>query len=299
MPSTTGRFFRRLGATLLLVASIAAFSYIDLHSIPDIRSVMFYAVPVAIAGYYLSRWHVVFLSLVASIAWVWAKLISSDDMGYGIAAWNGANVFLLFCLLGYLVNRMRTDGYSLHRMNERLKFLLDRESEAARTDSLTDLPNARYFREALKIEISRCAREERPLCLIYFDLDNFKRVNDTYKHETGDEVLVKVAEILRQSVRSADLPARIGGDEFAVLLHLADEQVARNVGKRLVTAITELGTHYPKSELSASVGVAYFETPPDDVQAVIDKADTAMYSVKQHGRHGTAVIRVRTGKIPK
>ena len=145
-------------------------------------------------------------------------------------------------------------------------------------DSLTGLHNRRSFHELLAREVARARRYERGLALIMLDLDDFKRVNDRIGHLAGDAVLAEVAERLRSVVRSTDLPARIGGDEFAVILpessHEEAELLAGRIAKAVATEeIVNAGT------LKISAGVA--ELGPDDTAtSLFEHADNELYAVK-------------------
>jgi diguanylate cyclase (GGDEF)-like protein len=118
----------------------------------------------------------------------------------------------------------------------------------------------------------------------YFDLDNFKRVNDAHGHAAGDDVLVRFAAALKAQTRATDLPARTGGDEFALLLWRADADEARSAAGRIVAAAAEIGRQWPDTGFGASAGVAWFERCPADADAILRAADEAMYEAKAAGK---------------
>jgi diguanylate cyclase (GGDEF)-like protein/PAS domain S-box-containing protein len=153
-------------------------------------------------------------------------------------------------------------------------------------DSLTGLYNRRRFEEEVSGQISYAQRYSRPGALLLMDLDTFKFVNDSYGHPSGDRLLCSVAAILSATVRETDVVARIGGDEFAVLLREADESEAVTVAKGLIAAI-RAGS---KPTVGASIGIAPFdgagEKTPDDL---LIAADVALYEAKEIGG-GTAVV---------
>ena len=170
----------------------------------------------------------------------------------------------------------------------RLNSALQRETAYSRTDTLTGLLNGRSFYEQAGSVLRLCHRQKRPLTVAYIDLDNFKTANDTYGHAFGDEVLRKVAVLLRKSFRTSDIIARMGGDEFAVVL---PETAATDAEKVLqhfracLLDVPELAT----CSISASVGAVSFSFAPTDLDSLIRSADTLMYRVKKAGKNQVAV----------
>jgi diguanylate cyclase (GGDEF)-like protein len=156
----------------------------------------------------------------------------------------------------------------------------------AHTDALTELPNRRYFMRRLQEEAARLKRNGRDLSVILLDLDHFKEVNDTYGHETGDEVLRGVARIICQCIRGCDVAARLGGEEFALLLPETPLEDACRVGERIRAAIeAHVVTVHPKGSFSitASAGVATAGT--GGRWDPLKRADRALYRAKDAGRN--------------
>ncbi len=163
-------------------------------------------------------------------------------------------------------------------------------------DSLTGLPNRRSFLDRIGEAVARCAAQARRGALLFIDLDNFKSLNDTRGHDVGDAYLAAVAGRLQQSVDDGDLVARIGGDEFVVLLGCAgtDEasasQRAISVGERLTAAMRrpfELGTLSHRA--SASIGIVVFDGESAGPDEILKQADIAMYEAKSSGRDSVAI----------
>jgi diguanylate cyclase (GGDEF)-like protein len=159
----------------------------------------------------------------------------------------------------------------------------------ANTDGLTGLWNRRYFDERLASELARYRRhgDEHPVGLILLDIDHFKRVNDTYGHQVGDQVIRMVADLLRETLRTTDLPVRYGGEEIAILLTHADLAGAMILAERLRAGIAELAPTDAEGRtfrISASFGVALSE-PDDTPQSLIGQADQALYQSKANGRN--------------
>ncbi len=163
------------------------------------------------------------------------------------------------------------------------------------TDDLTGLNNRRYFKHMLFNELRRHARYNRPLNLLMIDIDNFKKVNDTYGHLTGDQVLKQVTELLRKNVRACDILARYGGEEFAVILPETTENEAFMVGERIVLAMNQ--HHFKTMEeelikkLSVTVGLASFPQDAEESQQLLKKADDALYRGKLLGKNRICIFR--------
>jgi diguanylate cyclase (GGDEF)-like protein len=153
----------------------------------------------------------------------------------------------------------------------------------ATTDSLTGAFNRRAFGELLESEMARAKRYGIPLSLIMYDLDHFKQVNDTYGHIVGDEVLITVAGIVRKNIRSVDIFARSGGEEFMILSPQADIEGARQLAEKMRNAVAD----YPfggAGKVTASFGVTALESE-DDSTLFVKRADDALYKAKSSGRN--------------
>ena len=152
-------------------------------------------------------------------------------------------------------------------------------------DTTTELPNRKFFETRLEEEISRARRESRFLALLIVDLDNFKKVNDTYGHEGGDILLEQASARLRAGLRSEDLVARVGSDEFGVLLPtLAEDTDAANVAEKLIESLSEpytLGSQ--QQHLSATIGIAVFPRDGQTSRAMLQSADFALHAAKKEG----------------
>ncbi len=158
----------------------------------------------------------------------------------------------------------------------------------ARTDPLTGLLNRRAFREEVLRHTDRADREGVPSTLMFVDLDHFKAVNDRLGHEAGDRVLLRTAELLRDTVRPADLVARLGGDEFALWLsgadHMTAAERAESLRVNLPDALDEITGGVPP-RITLSMGIATRRTGSDeDIDGLIRRADEAMYEAKRNGR---------------
>ncbi|RAU22862.1 GGDEF domain-containing protein [Paramagnetospirillum kuznetsovii] len=164
----------------------------------------------------------------------------------------------------------------------------ERVVKLSRTDGLTGLFNRRAFFDEISRRFGRLAREGKPATLIYVDLDNFKAVNDVHGHQTGDQALLAVRELLIQHTRPVDLVARLGGDEFAIWLEGAGEEIALKRCKDLLVSGKEELDRFsgsPEKPLHFSLGVAVHEgTSRESIEELIARADKAMYEVKRSGK---------------
>jgi diguanylate cyclase (GGDEF)-like protein len=157
-------------------------------------------------------------------------------------------------------------------------------------DALTQTYNRRYFDEALEREHNRGRRYKRDLSLIVFDIDHFKRINDEHGHVAGDQVLAQLAIAVKQRLRAQDIFARIGGEEFAVLLPEVPLAGARAVADKIRRIVEGVVVPYGPLELQATVscGVAMLDEKEDSPQALLKQADLRLYEAKNGGRNRVA-----------
>jgi diguanylate cyclase (GGDEF)-like protein len=159
-----------------------------------------------------------------------------------------------------------------------------RELESqANTDPLTGLGNLRALQRQLANLLDVRKRYEHPFAVLLMDIDGLKRINDSHGHQAGDRVLMQVGMSLRRSIRSVDTAARIGGDEFCVLLPEQDLKSAAKLAARLATAIEEEVAAPGEPPVTVSIGVAASPEHGDEAEALIDTADRAMYRAKAAG----------------
>ena len=166
--------------------------------------------------------------------------------------------------------------------------LYEQTQRLATTDSLTGLYNHRFFRDALTLEIARANRLGYSIGLLMIDVDNFKRVNDTFGHPSGDDVLRNIADVLRRSLRQTDVAARYGGEEFAVVLPGLGPRGVRAVGEKLRRAVRGLQPLHAASvtPFPVSVSVGGVSASPPNLNSIdlVRIADTALYEAKRRGR---------------
>ncbi len=187
----------------------------------------------------------------------------------------GSAVILLGSLHVYLVHR-------IHELN------LNKINELMTRDELTRLFNLRAGQEALQREMERAERYQEAFAVLSIDLDNFKTVNDTLGHSAGDDLLVKVADTLKASSRRTDIPVRVGGDEFLMILPNTGIGGAVVLASRLIEHIRKLSVQEGEEvenqiPISASIGTAAFPDHGTDGEKLLQKVDKALYKAKNNG----------------
>jgi len=185
--------------------------------------------------------------------------------------------FSPFLLVAYVTSMLATD---ILAAKQKIKLL-------SQTDDLTGLYNMRAFNMLLEKEVARVNRYGIPLTVIMIDVDGLKEINDRYGHPVGSQLIQSVAHSLKQCVRSSDVLARFGGDEFVVILSHTDNESARLAAERIRTAVANTSLDISGTHISAtaSVGIASYPDDVSDAKDIIDKADIALYESKHSGRN--------------
>ncbi|MDQ6998726.1 MAG: diguanylate cyclase [Mariprofundus sp.] len=167
-------------------------------------------------------------------------------------------------------------------------------AQLALYDQLTMLPNRTLFYERMESSLSQAQRTKSSVALLFIDLDGFKSVNDTLGHDMGDHLLVEVGKRLLQCIRDSDVAARIGGDEFTVLLtNLHDIDVAAVIANKIIHALNQPVTFKGNScHVGASIGIATYPSPAADVDDLVKEADTAMYEAKNAGKNRYSIAKL-------
>ena len=160
--------------------------------------------------------------------------------------------------------------------------------ELANRDGLTGLHNHRYFQEQLSKDFLRARRYHESLSCILFDIDYFKKFNDTYGHQTGDVVLSTLGRVIEESIRDSDFAARYGGEEFAVILYHTDRSAAVDVAERLRQMVEGRKIHDKDEVLNVTISVGVATFPHEEIRdskRLIECADKALYKAKENGRN--------------
>jgi diguanylate cyclase (GGDEF)-like protein len=178
--------------------------------------------------------------------------------------------------------------YRFAMLDARQEDLLRQLYESSKRDALTGIYNRNHFEERLKSEMAYAQRHDALVGLVLFDLDFFKRVNDTWGHPGGDAVLQHVTAVVSQKLRAEDLFARVGGEEFAVLVRGSSPRQAARVGERLRVAVSTTPAHFDGEQIPVSISVGCATTACTGSfgeQALVELADQRLYRAKQTGRN--------------
>ena len=232
-------------------------------------------IPVVLVTWHGSWWGGILMGLLCVSQW-WPADASEPFDGYRqmLAYWNSAMEAGLYVVVSLALTA--------------LKRALSREAALARTDPLTGAPNRRAFEEAAGRELDRARRHGHPLTLALLDADGFKAVNDRLGHGAGDALLKSAAAALRSRLRASDVLARIGGDEFALLLPETGPEQAREPLERVRLAL-EAAMQAGGWAVSFSIGAAGFAKPEGSLEEMLRLADAEMYAVKGGGKGRVSV----------
>jgi diguanylate cyclase (GGDEF)-like protein len=238
------------------------------------------ALPVAYGAHFFTKAEAALVTGVAAGAYV-AAALAGPHAGAGVVLVTAAALVAVGGLVG------------MQRAN--VNRLIWRLSDAAVTDALTALLNRRGFEELFETELERSRRSGQPLTLLVGDLDHFKAVNDRFGHAAGDDVLERVSLILQTAKRRIDGAARIGGEEFAVVLPDSDHHAAFILAERMRREVRETFVYEPY-DLTISLGVATFPMHGTTAEELIQRADEALYAAKALGRDRTVVYSADLGR---
>lgn len=231
---------------------------------------IFYIIPVLLTAWYTDKINSIFISFFAALTWLIGDLFAGRSYSLPfipyINAIARAILFLAFSSLVLIVKKQ-----------------LSHETKSANEDFITKISNSRAFFNYAKMEITRLERYKKSFTLAYFDIDNFKFINDNYGHNTGNIILADLAHTIKKNIRPTDVVARLGGDEFAILLIETSPAQARTIIEKL-QKIMKICMKKKNMLVTFSFGVVTFLKPPDSVDDMIKKADDLMYSAKREGK---------------
>ena len=252
----------------LLIALIGS---IDMASGYELSFSIFYVLPISIAAWAGSQRQALTLSLLSAAIWFAADYVAGHQYSHpAIPYWNASVRLGYFCWIALLLVKLR------HTLNI--------QRGLAQLDGLTGLLNARMFKQRCEQMLKLSARHGHSLALAYLDLDGFKGINDKFGHSLGDQVLKSVANTIAARLRDTDCAARMGGDEYAVLLPETDQVGASAFFAELREHLLSLANE-KQWPLGFSIGVAIFTAPTVTTDEAIGFADQLMYQVKNSGKN--------------
>lgn len=255
-----------MGVSLMLVAFLGWLDYVTGF---ELSFSFFYLLPIAFSAWYAGRRSAYLIVVMSVLTWgvsnhFAGQVFSSEAIRY----FNGFVRLLMFLLIAWLIGELKQVNL--------------RESTLARTDHLTGIMNTREFYERAQLEIKRASRNGQPFSVAYIDLDNFKQVNDEQGHSAGDELLKAITKTISNNLRETDLFARIGGDEFILLLPNTDLKKAGVVISKLEATVKAVLKITP---VTFSAGVTTFGVQPETVDEILNIADALMYQAKLQGKN--------------
>jgi diguanylate cyclase (GGDEF)-like protein len=269
VPETKKQTWKQSLILIDCILIVVLIGYLDAIAAEEISFYVYYAIPIAISCWFVNQRAGIICAVASALAWylVDAKEHAGSP---GLQYWNVFVRLTFFATMALVLSK--------------LKFTLEREKGLASKDSLTNLSNRRSFFEIAELERKRARRYKRALTLAYMDLDGFKEVNDRFGHEEGDRLLQSVANCLRRYTRETDAIARIGGDEFVVLLPETGEEAAFAAVQKFHQEISQV-MRERQWPVTLSVGVLTFQEPPDTVDEMVRSADHLMYWAKKSGKN--------------
>jgi diguanylate cyclase (GGDEF)-like protein len=254
-----------LGVVLLAVIGL-----VDYITGVEISLSIFYLVPILFITWNTGRKAGILLSVFGAVIWFVSDNTKTHYSHFLIPYWNSFVRLGFFLITSIMLSKFKDE--------------LEKEKELGRIDLLTGVSNSRSFYELAGTEIERSKRHGHVLSVAYIDLDDFKSINDSTGHSTGDQLLHQVAFIMKQSLRRIDVTARVGGDEFVVLMPETNQETAKIVIERLQKNLLESmkSNAWPVTFI---IGAITFNAPPKSVNDMVKKADNLMYRAKQRGKN--------------
>ena len=232
----------------------------------------FYILSIAAVTWYAGIWPGIFISVISALSWLSADLMMLSAFSNPMIPYFNES----FRLIVFLIIAV-----TLHK----LKISLSEYKKLARTDYLTGIANRRAFLESANMELKKARRYGHSLSMLYLDIDNFKMINDNHGHRIGDKLLCSVAVSIERSIRSVDLIARFGGDEFCILLSETGTESALLVANKLHEMLSVLVKDKGRP-VTFSIGAVTYQIPPVSIEKMITEADALMYATKKKGKNG-------------
>lgn len=258
-----------LFVSLFLLGAVAGFDFITGH---EVSFSIFYLFPIAIVTMFIGTAEGILLSTVCAVLWLINDWSSNPEYSSSfVYFWNSAVRLGFFLITALLLSALK------------------KQMQFARTDFLTGIPNRRGLIDSGARELEMSRRYNYTLTIVYVDINNFKKINDTFGHHVGDIALQKIAASISRSIRMTDTVARIGGDEFVILLPRTELEYAKEITQRIKENLLE--------EMKAngwyiilSMGIITFHRIPKTIDDAIKQVDEMLYTSKKEGKDTVKVI---------
>ncbi len=259
----------------MVLALSAVIIFFDFATPTYVVSTGFYLVPILLAAWYCGAALTLAVTCVCAIS---AVYISTTNLSATTSSWelllSALSLILVFALFATVMLYLKNAFRKLHRQST--------------TDWLTRLSNRRDFYAQAAREVERSRRYNAPLALMMLDIDHFKQINDQYGHAAGDKVLRDLGEVCRATLRNIDIAARMGGEEFAVLMPGTPMEMAVDAAQRLLQKLSGIVVDLPDQQFvsfTVSIGVSILKSSDMAIDDVLSRADFALYEAKQGGRN--------------
>jgi diguanylate cyclase (GGDEF)-like protein len=256
-----------IAAGFMILCGVGILDYLTGY---ELSFSLFYVLPIALLTWFVNNKFGIIAAIVSAGIWLMADVLAGASYSRPVIYfWNTAIRLGFFLLMVLLLEVGKA---------------LEREKAFARTDYVTNAVNGRLFYVLLQREIDQALRYRSPFTIAYMDIDNFKAINDRFGHAMGDEVLCAVVKSMQDNLRKTDVVARVGGDEFAVLLPEVGSEAAQIAVSKMINMLEE-EMQENNWKVTFSIGVLTFLHAPPSADEAIKMADMAMYSVKNSGKN--------------
>ena len=266
--------------TVLIGATSIIFllGYLDYFTGFEFSVLLFYLMPISATAWHVNCKSALFTSVFGAASWLISNWLAGQTFIHPLTRyWNTLIIFSFFVIVTLLTAN--------------LKALIENERRLSRIDYLTGANNARALKEQITYELSRAKRYNHPITVAYIDLDDFKQVNDQFGHSAGDNLLKQVVDIMKANLRHSDVVARVGGDEFVLLLPETKENAAEQAIEKVQKALLH-GMEKEERAVTFSIGALTFYEYPNTPDELLNLVDELMYQVKRSGKNNIKLNRI-------
>jgi diguanylate cyclase (GGDEF)-like protein len=254
-----------LGIGLVLLLGLA-----DWWTGTEMALTIFYLLPIYVVTWFTGLHAGILVALLSAVVWLAADLLAGQAYSHPLTPfWNTAAQAGIFLIATGLLAE--------------LKLKREQHEQATHIDLLTKVANRRHFYQLAAMELARAHRHRQPLTIVYLNVDDFKGINERFGHHIGDLLLSMVASTIQRHLRRTDIVARIGNDEFAILMPETAQPAAEEVTTRLRAVLLDL-MRAQRWPVTFSIGVLTFLTPPESVEMMVRSTDALIRSVRAGGR---------------